>query len=78
MKAADESGGTGYVETVAQFLRHDANLARTSQALFVHKNTLLYRFKRIKALFGLDVERLQDLGKFYLSYCLDTALPAQE
>ena len=74
MKEYDEKNGTDYVYTVSIFLKNDANMSSASKAMFVHKNTLLYRFKRMKELFGLDLERFHDLVKFYISYCLDSGL----
>jgi purine catabolism regulator len=51
----DRAQGTNLVETLRAYFQHNANLAQTAQALYIHRNTLLYR-----------LERASDIGKFDL------------
>lgn len=44
---------TEYYHTVKAYLECNLHLARTSQMLFIHRTTLLYRLDRIKQLFDL-------------------------
>lgn len=53
---ADAEDGAAYVETALAYLEHGCNATRTAEALFIHRNTLAYRLKRIKALSGIDLE----------------------
>lgn len=55
---ADERDGTAHVSTALAYLEHGCNATRTAEALFIHRNTLAYRLKRIKAISGLDLENL--------------------
>lgn len=48
-------------ETLAAYVKHEGSLSATAQALFVHRNTVVYRLSRIRTLTGLDPNRLQDL-----------------
>lgn len=48
------------LETLACFLRHGGNVARTSQALFLHRSTLTYRLDKIESATGLDLKELSD------------------
>lgn len=59
---SDAEEGTDYVATVAAYLDHACNANPTAAALFVHRNTLTYRLKRIKALYGLDLEHPEESG----------------
>jgi PucR family transcriptional regulator, purine catabolism regulatory protein len=51
----DRAQGTDLVETLNAYFQHNGNLAQTAQALYVHRNTLLYR-----------LQRAGDIGKFDL------------
>ncbi|MFC7439952.1 PucR family transcriptional regulator [Laceyella putida] len=47
-------------KTIDMFLRLDLNVSETARHLFLHRNTLLYRFDRVKQETGLDVRRFAD------------------
>ena len=68
---ADARDGTEHVATALAYLEHGCNATRTAEALFVHRNTLSYRLKRIKAVCGVDLESLRpkrtDLLRLLLS-----------
>ena len=38
--------------TLVQYLDHERSIARTSQAMFLHKNTGAYRIKKLEGLLG--------------------------
>ena len=46
--------------TLALYLEHNHSVARTARELFVHRNTVHYRLRRIEALCGLDLARIED------------------
>jgi PucR family transcriptional regulator, purine catabolism regulatory protein len=48
------------VTTLALYLEHNHSIARTARELFVHRNTVHYRLRRIEALCGLDLARVED------------------
>ena len=43
------------LETLAVYLRENANLRRSAEALFVHVNTVTYRLRRIETLTSLSL-----------------------
>jgi len=47
-------------ETLALYLQHNHSVARTARDLFVHRNTVHYRLRRIEALCDLDLTRVED------------------
>jgi PucR C-terminal helix-turn-helix domain/GAF domain/GGDEF-like domain len=53
----DEQRGAQLVATLEEFLRRHGNISATSEALFVHPNTLRQRLRRIGELSGLDLRR---------------------
>lgn len=50
-----------FYRTLLCFVRHLGSYSETAQALFVHKNTLLYRLNKIQTLTGLDYTYPQDI-----------------
>jgi PucR family transcriptional regulator, purine catabolism regulatory protein len=52
----DRAQGTDLVETLNAYFAHKGNLSQTAEALFVHRNTLLYRMERIREISGLDLD----------------------
>jgi len=54
--AYDRAQGTELVPTLSAYFTHKGNLSQTAEALFVHRNTLLYRMERIKEIGGLDLD----------------------
>jgi purine catabolism regulator len=50
-------GSEEFLRTLSAFFEHNANLSHTSEALFIHRNTLLYRMERIASITGLDLEQ---------------------
>jgi GAF domain-containing protein len=53
----DEQRGSQLVLTLEEFLRRHGSISATSEALFVHPNTLRQRLRRIAELSGLDLRR---------------------
>jgi PucR family transcriptional regulator, purine catabolism regulatory protein len=48
-------GGSALRETLASYLRHSGNSREICDELFVHRNTLSYRLRKIEDLLGLDL-----------------------
>ena len=61
---------------IRTFFENNLNLSETSRQLYVHRNTLVYRFEKIQKRFGLDLRSFEDaltfkiamLGSGYLRY----------
>ena len=54
--AYDRAQGTDLIETLNAYFAHNSNLSATAEALYVHRNTLLYRMERIREISGLDFD----------------------
>ena len=52
----DQKYNTDYLETFKVYLRNNCNISETSKILHMHRNTLLYRIKRIEELLGSTFE----------------------
>jgi DNA-binding PucR family transcriptional regulator len=56
LRAHDESGGTSYVDTLYEWLRHPGDPRAASRALRIHPNTLRYRMTKLTELAGVDLD----------------------
>jgi purine catabolism regulator len=48
-------GGEELIRTLESFFDHNGNLSQAAEALFIHRNTILYRMERIAKISGLDL-----------------------
>lgn len=66
LRDIDAKSGAVYFHTLHCFLKYNANLSQTAKVLFIHRNTLNYRLKRIEELTGLALE--DHKTRFTLNY----------
>lgn len=52
----DREHGTPYFETLREYLLCERDIPRASEALIIHRTTLLYRLKKIAALVSLNLD----------------------
>lgn len=55
-------------QTALVFFDNNLNLTETANALFIHRNTLIYRLNKIEGLTGYDIRKFNDAINYYLSY----------
>lgn len=56
------------VDSCMSLFENDLNVSLAAQKLYMHRNTLLYRIKKIKRLSGLDVTNFSDAVSFVILY----------
>lgn len=64
----DKKNSTELVETLEVYIEEDRNLNKTSERLFIHKNTLKYRIKRIEDISKCDLKNVNEMFDFYISF----------
>lgn len=52
----DRATGSELYETLRAYLENERSLVKTAKALFIHRNTLLYRLEKLQQLVELDLE----------------------
>lgn len=57
-------------QTALVFFDHNLNITETAQALFIHRNTLIYRLNKLETVTGYDIRKFNDAISFYLSYLM--------
>jgi purine catabolism regulator len=63
----DHKQGAELLKTLDAFFANLGNLARTAEALHVHRNTLLYRLDRIGDISGLNLDDAEDRLALWLA-----------
>ncbi|MDO4260916.1 MAG: helix-turn-helix domain-containing protein [Eubacteriales bacterium] len=70
LKNADENNHTQLYRTVRCYLENHQSIARTSEALFIHRSTLLYRLEKIRDALKTDFSDPEELLYLLLSFRL--------
>ena len=56
LMADERAGKTNLLETLRVYFECNGNVAQTAKALYIHRNTLLYRLERIREVGNLDLD----------------------
>ena len=59
-KGSIESLDEDMLSTINMFFKYNLNVSQTSDKLFVHRNTLVYRLEKIRKLTGLDLREFDN------------------
>ena len=71
LKQQDASAGTEYYRTLAVYLREERDQTKTADVLCVHRNTLIYRIKKIEQILETDLEDERQRFLLLLSFYLE-------
>lgn len=63
----DATHGSQLVASLRGFLAHNRSWQRTASELHVHKQTLVYRMRRVEELTGRRLDRTGDVAEFWLA-----------
>jgi PucR family transcriptional regulator, purine catabolism regulatory protein len=68
LAAYNRERGLDLLHTLSSYIHHQGNVTQTSRALSLHRQSLLYRLRKIESLTGRSLENPDDL--FLLQLCL--------
>ncbi|MDR1183867.1 MAG: helix-turn-helix domain-containing protein [Coriobacteriales bacterium] len=71
LKAYDQDKSADLYETLYQYICHLKNRVDASAALFIHKNTLLYRINQITELLSLSLDDPKVIQMLLLAFAID-------
>ena len=57
----------GLIETLRVYFDKNTSVTETARALFIHRNTLQYRFRQIREITGFDIHNVDDLVQLRLA-----------
>lgn len=60
LQEQDAQAGTHYLQTLEVYLEEDCNAVHAAQRLFLHRNSLNYRIRKIESILGKDLSRHAD------------------
>lgn len=65
-----DTKGAQWEKTLQTYLDNDMNSIQTAEALFLHRNTLMFRLNKIKEATGLQPQRFQDAVRLRVAMLL--------
>ncbi|MFB9277863.1 PucR family transcriptional regulator [Cohnella cellulosilytica] len=75
LQLADRKGGGRLTETLEMFFRCNGNIKLTSEKLFAHYNTVVYRLERIQTILGVSFDDPEDRLQLHLALKLGQITP---
>lgn len=70
----DATHVSNYIYTLQCYWHFDQDIQQTCDYLYIHRNTLFYRLKKIREIVGMDISNSKHLIQFNLSISILTAL----
>ncbi|HHT44100.1 MAG TPA: hypothetical protein GXZ89_01150 [Fastidiosipila sp.] len=71
----DKKKSTDLVRTLESYFKNNSNINKTSEELFTHYNTILYRLERIQEITKLDLNDANDRLNLELAMRLRSLFP---
>ncbi|MFF2450059.1 PucR family transcriptional regulator [Neobacillus sp. NPDC058068] len=63
----DQLHGTSYILTLENYFLNNLNISETAKAMFLHRNTLIYRIEKIKEILNTDLKNSEELLQIQLA-----------
>jgi purine catabolism regulator len=63
----DKVHGTGYITTLENYFSNNLNVSETAKAMFLHRNTLIYRIDKIKEILNTDLKDSEELLRIQIA-----------
>lgn len=70
----DQNNGSDYLEFLTVYLNSNCNINDTADKLFIHRNTVVYKIKKINELLDCDLSELEVRVKLYLAIMLQNII----
>lgn len=75
LQQADRKGGGRLMETLEMFFRCNGNIKLTSEKLFAHYNTIVYRLDKVQSILGVSLDDPEDRLQLHLALKLGQITP---
>lgn len=70
----DLKKNTNYVEVLKLYLENNGSINETAQILFLHRNTVNYKIRKIEEMLGYSLSEIETRSKLYIALCLKNIL----
>ena len=68
----DEKNDTDYLKSLVYYLHNNCSINKTAEALSIHRNSLLYRIRKIEDILGYDISSSENrLDMLFSSFFID-------
>lgn len=64
----DQKHNSNYVETLEKYIEYNGSIQAVSDAMYTHRNTVIYRIANIKKLLNSDLESTEDRFLYQLAF----------
>lgn len=64
----DKKHNSNYVDTLEQYLKYNGSIQAISEAMFTHRNTIIYRIGNIKKLLGTNLETPEERLPYQMAF----------
>lgn len=64
----DEKHNSNYVDVLENYLKYNGSIQAMAEAMYTHRNTIIYRVTNIKKLLGCELDNTQERFQFQLAY----------
>lgn len=68
LKDYDEKHNANYVDTLEQYLKYNGSIQAISEAMFTHRNTIIYRINNIKKLIHCDLSTPEERTPYQIAF----------
>ena len=65
----DQRNATHFIDTLDIYIKCRFNMTKTASMLYLHRNSLAYRIKKIEDILGIAIDQQQDVLRIQLSIC---------
>lgn len=72
LRQYDHKNNTNLYETLCIFLDNGCNIKLTSESLYIHRNSMVYRLNRIKEICHIDLKDINTVFLLRLSFLIDS------
>ena len=68
LKKYDEEHHTTYEEVLYEYLKYNGSIQAIAEATYTHRNTVLYRIKKVKEILGQELESTQERFPYQVAF----------
>lgn len=74
IRAYDQKHNANYEDTLYYYLKFNGSIQAVADALYTHRNTVLYRIRKIKELLGTNLETTTERFPYEVAFCIKEIL----
>lgn len=63
----DQAFGTSFMITLENYFAHNQNVSEAAKAMFIHRNTFIYRIEKMKEILNMDLKNAEELLQIQLA-----------